>query len=63
MPTQSELVGTAQIRSCKTRSNPRTLVFNFAPHALIRTFLSLSLQLEIEGRLPWQRDVPHVNQD
>ncbi len=26
---------------------------------LIRTFLSLSLQLEIEGRLPWQRDVPH----
>jgi hypothetical protein len=26
MPTQSELVGTAQIRSCKTRSNPRTLV-------------------------------------
>jgi len=26
---------------------------------LIRTFLSLSLQLEIEGRLPWQqRNVP-----
>ena len=25
---------------------------------LIRTFLSLSLQLEIEGRLPWQRE-PH----
>ncbi len=25
---------------------------------LIRTFLSLSLQLEIEGRLPWRRDVP-----
>ena len=24
---------------------------------LIRTFLSLSLQLEIEGRLPWQRAV------
>jgi uncharacterized membrane protein len=23
---------------------------------LIRTFLSLSLQLEIEGKLPWQRD-------
>ncbi len=23
----------------------------------IRTFLSLSLQLEIEGRLPWQRQV------
>jgi uncharacterized membrane protein len=23
---------------------------------LIRTFLSLSLQLEIEGRLPWRRD-------
>ena len=23
---------------------------------LIRTFLSFSLQLEIEGRLPWQRD-------
>jgi uncharacterized membrane protein len=22
---------------------------------LIRTFLSLSLQLEIEGKLPWQR--------
>jgi uncharacterized membrane protein len=25
---------------------------------LIRTFLSLSLQLEIEGKLPWRRDVP-----
>ncbi len=25
---------------------------------LIRTFLSLSLQLEIEGRLPWQREAP-----
>ncbi|HEU0208573.1 MAG TPA: DUF1622 domain-containing protein [Candidatus Udaeobacter sp.] len=25
---------------------------------LIRTFLSLSLQLEIEGKLPWQREVP-----
>jgi uncharacterized membrane protein len=24
---------------------------------LIRTFLSLSLQLEIEGRLPWRREV------
>ena len=29
---------------------------------LIRTFLSLSLQLEIEGKLPWQRDVPPVDQ-
>jgi uncharacterized membrane protein len=26
---------------------------------LIRTFLSFSLQLEIEGKLPWQRDAPH----
>ena len=26
---------------------------------LIRTFLSLSLQLEIEGKLPWHRDAPH----
>jgi uncharacterized membrane protein len=26
---------------------------------LIRTFLSLSLQLEIEGKLPWCREVPH----
>ncbi len=26
---------------------------------LIRTFLSLSLQLEIEGKLPWRREVPH----
>jgi uncharacterized membrane protein len=25
---------------------------------LIRTFLSLSLQLEIEGKLPWRRDAP-----
>ena len=25
---------------------------------LIRTFLSLSLQLEIEGKLPWRRAVP-----
>jgi uncharacterized membrane protein len=24
----------------------------------IRTFLSLSLQLEIEGKLPWRREVP-----
>jgi hypothetical protein len=30
---------------------------------LIRTFLSLSLQLEIEGKLPWQRDVPSEHQD
>jgi uncharacterized membrane protein len=29
---------------------------------LIRTFLSLSLQLEIEGRLPWQREGPLVDQ-
>ena len=25
---------------------------------LIRTFLSLSLQLEIEGKLPWRRNAP-----
>jgi uncharacterized membrane protein len=30
---------------------------------LIRTFLSLSLQLEIEGKLPWQRDVPRAAKD
>jgi uncharacterized membrane protein len=30
---------------------------------LIRTFLSLSLQLEIEGKLPWRRQAPGVNQD
>jgi uncharacterized membrane protein len=30
---------------------------------LIRTFLSLSLQLEIEGRLPWQREVLHRDQN
>jgi uncharacterized membrane protein len=30
---------------------------------LIRTFLSLSLQLEIEGKLPWQRQAPGVDQD
>jgi uncharacterized membrane protein len=30
---------------------------------LIRTFLSLSLQLEIEGKLPWRRDVPSQHQD
>ena len=29
---------------------------------LIRTFLSLSLQLEIEGKLPWQRERPPPNQ-
>lgn len=29
---------------------------------LIRTFLSLSLQLEIEGRLPWQREgMPQID--
>jgi uncharacterized membrane protein len=29
---------------------------------LIRTFLSLSLQLEIEGRLPWRREgLPQIN--
>ena len=30
---------------------------------LIRTFLSLSLQLEIEGKLPWRRDVARQSQD
>ena len=30
---------------------------------LIRTFLSLSLQLEIEGKLPWQREVVRGDQD
>ena len=30
---------------------------------LIRTFLSLSLQLEIEGRLPWRRQTASVDQD
>src|SRR4029077_15791100 len=30
---------------------------------LIRTFLSLSLQLEIEGKLPWRRDVARQPQD
>ena len=30
---------------------------------LIRTFLSLSLQLEIEGKLPWRSKVPHGDQD
>jgi uncharacterized membrane protein len=30
---------------------------------LIRTFLSLSLQLEIEGRLPWQRQGAPTTQD
>jgi uncharacterized membrane protein len=30
---------------------------------LIRTFLSLSLQLEIEGKLPWQREVARGGQD
>jgi uncharacterized membrane protein len=28
---------------------------------LIRTFLSLSLQLEIEGKLPWRREVAPQN--
>src|SRR5207248_8561476 len=30
---------------------------------LIRTFLSLSLQLEIEGKLPWQRAPSQIAQD
>ena len=30
---------------------------------LIRTFLSLSLQLEIEGKLPWHREVPVEDHD
>src|SRR5262245_53598915 len=30
---------------------------------LIRTFLSLSLQLEIEGKLPWRRDPPGQHQN
>ena len=30
---------------------------------LIRTFLSLSLQLEIEGKLPWRRDVLRQTQN
>jgi uncharacterized membrane protein len=29
---------------------------------LIRTFLSLSLQLEIEGRLPWHREAAQADQ-
>ncbi len=29
---------------------------------LIRTFLSLSLQLEIEGKLPWHHDAPSADQ-
>ncbi|HZS18727.1 MAG TPA: DUF1622 domain-containing protein [Candidatus Udaeobacter sp.] len=28
---------------------------------LIRTFLSLSLQLEIEGKLPWRREGPRAD--
>jgi uncharacterized membrane protein len=30
---------------------------------LIRTFLSLSLQLEIEGKLPWQHEAARQNQN
>jgi uncharacterized membrane protein len=30
---------------------------------LIRTFLSLSLQLEIEGKLPWRREVARQSED
>ena len=30
---------------------------------LIRTFLSLSLQLEIDGKLPWQHEVVRRDQD
>src|SRR6267378_5629463 len=30
---------------------------------LIRTFLSLSLQLEIEGKLPWRREAARQNQN
>jgi uncharacterized membrane protein len=30
---------------------------------LIRTFLSLSLQLEIEGKLPWRREVAHQGEN
>src|SRR5947207_14690306 len=30
---------------------------------LIRAFLSLSLQLEIEGKFPWRRDVASGHQD
>ena len=30
---------------------------------LIRTFLSLSLQLEIAGKLPWQREMVRGDQD
>ena len=30
---------------------------------LIRTFLSLSLQLEIEGKLPWRRELPRGGED
>jgi uncharacterized membrane protein len=30
---------------------------------LIRTFLSLSLQLEIEGKLPWRHEMPRGDQN
>jgi uncharacterized membrane protein len=38
-------------------------VFVLGMIVLIRTFLSLSLQLEIEGKLPWRRDVARQPQD
>jgi uncharacterized membrane protein len=28
---------------------------------IIRTFLSLSIQIEIEGKLPWQKDTDNAN--
>lgn len=33
-------------------------VFTLAVIVLIRTFLSLSIQVEIEGRFPWQKENP-----
>jgi uncharacterized membrane protein len=38
-------------------------VFVLGMIVLIRTFLSLSLQLEIEGKLPWQRGAVHEDPD
>jgi len=41
------------IRTVVVAPTPQNVVLGMI--VLIRTFLSLSLQLEIEGKLPWQR--------
>lgn len=52
------LVGADIIRTVTTRPDLQR-VFVLALIVLIRTFLSFSLEMELEGKWPWQRQNAH----